>query len=108
MFDRKKPCPSCPFRTGEKAVRYLGEERAREIADSLLGDATFTCHDDIDLSKSKRQHCVGAMLMLEKQNRPNQMMRICERIGMYDRTALIGHDDVFDDFDEWVECQAMT
>lgn len=107
MFGRKKPCSTCPFRMDEKAVRYLGEERAQEIADSLLGDATFTCHDDLELPDSERQHCVGAILILEKNNKPNQMMRICERIGCYDRHAISGHDEVFDDFDDWVECQVF-
>ncbi len=46
MFDRKKPCKTCPFRTDENALRYLGEERAKEIVDSLIDDCTFTCHDD--------------------------------------------------------------
>ncbi len=105
MFDRKKPCKTCPFRTNGDAVRFLGEERAQEIADSLMSDCSFTCHDDLDLPEDNRQHCAGATIMLEKQNHPNQIMRICERLGLYDRYALAGHEDVFDDFDDWVECQ---
>lgn len=46
------------------------------------------------------------MLMLEKINRPNQMMRICERLGMYDRTKLVGAEDVFDDFEDWIDSQS--
>ena len=106
MFDRTKPCKTCPFRTDENALRYLGEKRAQEIVDSLLGDKSFTCHDDIDLDDKKKQHCVGATIILEKTNNPNQMMRICERLRLYDRHALSGHDEIFDDFDDWVECQA--
>lgn len=106
MFDRKKACKTCPFRTGKNALRHLGEDRAQEIADALMGDQTFTCHDDIDKPDRDKQHCVGAMLILEKQNRPNQMMRIMERLGAYDRTALVGGEEVFDDFDEWVESQS--
>ncbi|WP_413432632.1 hypothetical protein [Crateriforma spongiae] len=106
MFDRKKPCQTCPFRVGGKALRHLGFELAEEIAESLMSDQTFTCHDDINKPDSKKQHCVGAMLILEKQDRPNQMMRIMERIGAYDRHALVGADDVFEDFDEWIEVQA--
>lgn len=107
MFDRKKPCKTCPFLTNGDGLRHLGEERAQEIADSLMGDCTFSCHDDLELLELKRQHCVGAMIMLEKQDRPNQMMRISERLGLYDRHALTGHENVFDDFEDWVECQAM-
>ncbi len=106
MFDRLKPCKTCPFRTDEHAVRYLGEDRAQEIVDSLMSDCSFTCHDDLDSPERERQHCVGAMILLEKNDTPNQIMRIGERIGVYDRHALAGREEVFDDFDDWVECQA--
>lgn len=33
-------------------------------------------------------HCAGALIFLEKRNRPNQMMRIAERTGSYDRRTL--------------------
>lgn len=106
MFDRKKPCPTCPFRTGGRGLRKLGCRRAQEIADALLNDQTFTCHDDISRPEQDRQHCVGAMMLLEKQDRPNQIMRIGERIGIYNPDDLVGRDEVFDDLADWVECQA--
>src|SRR5687768_14734677 len=105
MFDRKSPCRTCPFRIDEPGLRGLGADRAEEIVESLMNHGTFTCHGDLGKSLSKRQHCVGAMLMLEKIDRPNQMMRIGERIGVYDRTKLRGANEVFDDFDDWVEAQ---
>jgi len=107
MFKRKKPCKTCPFRTNEEGVRYLGQKRAEEITDTLLGDETFTCHDDLGLTIMERQHCVGAMLMLEKQQQPNQMMRIAGRLGEYKPDELTGADEVFDDFEDWIECQSM-
>lgn len=106
MFNRTKPCKTCPFRTNGDALRLLGRERAQEISDSLLEDGTFSCHDDIDLQESKRQHCAGATIILEKLNRPNQMMRISERLRLYDRDALCGHSETFDDFDEWIVSQS--
>jgi hypothetical protein len=105
MFNRKRPCKTCPFRTGGQAVRGLHPARAEEIADTLLSDGSFTCHDDLDAPESKRNHCVGAMLILEKLEQPNQMMRIAERMGFYDRDQITGHDEVFDDFDEWMAVQ---
>ena len=86
-------------------MRFLGEDRAVEIVDCLLGEGTFTCHDDISKPDRDKQHCVGAMLILEKQNCPNQMMRISERLGDYNRNELVGHEEVFDDFDDWIESQ---
>lgn len=106
MFDRIKPCESCPFRLGGKAVRHLGERRALEIAATLEGDKNFTCHGDLDKPEAARQHCVGAMHILEADDNPNQMMRVSERRGLYDRTALVGADECFDNFEQWVEAQS--
>ncbi len=108
MFNRTKPCNTCPFRTGENGLRLLGRDRAREIAYSLLEDGSFSCHDDIDLQELKRQHCAGAVIVLEKLNRPNQMMRIAERLRLYDRNALSGKEEVFDDFEDWIDTQSET
>ena len=106
MFERKKPRKTCPFRRDENAVRHLHPERAEEISDHLLlDDGHFYCHDDLELRQGDRQHCAGALIILEKLDSPNQMMRIAERVGPYDRNALTGHDEVFDDFEEWMECQ---
>lgn len=33
-------------------------------------------------------HCAGALIFNEKRETPHQMMRICERIGLYDMTKL--------------------
>ena len=97
-FSLKTTCgQNCPFRTDCKSG-WLGENRAQEIVDSITRDQqTFACHnttefdDDGDHVRTDgEQHCAGAMIMLEKINRPNQMMRIAERLGMYDHTKLTG------------------
>lgn len=36
----------------------------------------------------KTPHCAGALIFLELQDAPHQMMRICERLGLYDREKL--------------------
>ncbi len=105
-FDRIKPCKTCPFRTDENALRHLGNCRAQEIADCIESDGSFTCHDDKDKPDRERNHCVGAMLILEKEGRANQMMRIAERLRLYDRRKLVGGDEVFECFDEFVEAQS--
>jgi hypothetical protein len=57
----------------------------------------FPCHKacKVDEEQSayvprndKTPHCAGALIFLEKRGKPHQMMRICERIGMYDRSKL--------------------
>ncbi len=110
------PCDSCPFRRGEKAVR-LTEARATEIAET---DGEFPCHkttvegdgDDgegeMESTKTSKI-CAGFLIFREKQERPNQLMRIAERIGMYDAGALMKDNpalnEVFDDLDEMLEVQ---
>lgn len=118
-FDLIRPCAKCPFRT-DCQEGWLGRERAREIFEAITDrDATFTCHettvcvDDGDedgdddggrmVDGPKAQHCAGAMILLEKLDQPNQMMRIGERVGFYDRTKLDMDAPVFEDGDEFEE-----
>lgn len=55
----------------------------------------FPCHKTTvydpegDLREvEKSQHCAGALILMERTNTPSQMMRISERVGMYDRRKL--------------------
>lgn len=89
-FDLKAPCRDCPFRTD--IVFYLTEGRVREICRHLIDfDGTFTCHkttqhdeDGEYIPLATEQHCYGAMVFLMKKEKPNQLMRIAERVGMID------------------------
>lgn len=93
-----RPCKNCPFRSDIKG--YLTKARVREIIDAITRQqATFSCHktnehEETDegwtetVETEKSQHCAGALIFLERLERPNQMMRICERIGLYDRRKL--------------------
>ena len=98
-FDLVRPCPKCPFR--QDIDGYLRGDRAREIAASLAGGGTFTCHqttvdapeDDEDFGGEmvdgpKAQMCAGAMRALMQSGGPNQMMRIAERTGKLDTDKL--------------------
>ncbi len=84
-----EPCDACPFLKGSGfTLRSLWEHASGE----------FPCHKACDLDEEesvyvekqngKTPHCAGALIFLEKRNKPHQMMRICERLGMYDRTKL--------------------
>lgn len=81
-----EPCDACPFLKGSGFTW-------RSLCAHASGE--FACHKACDLvdgryvaRNSKTPHCAGALIFLEKQNKPHQMMRICERLGMYDRTKL--------------------
>lgn len=92
-YDLTKPCPECPFL--KKFRRRYREQRLAEFA-----SGEFPCHktaavveaDDECGSEYREQpgsqHCAGALIYNEKRDRPHQMMRICERLGFYDRRKL--------------------
>lgn len=104
-FTMRKPCARCPFRT-DCRPGWLGYGRALEIADGVTRrQGTFACHettvdspagDGSRVEGPKARHCAGAMILLEKIGRPNQMMRIMERLGFYDHTRLDMAAPVFD------------
>jgi hypothetical protein len=111
-FDLKRPCQHCPFRT-DCLKGWLGRERAREIADSILRGEPFPCHettvegeDGEHISSSWEQHCAGSMILLEglgKNGMPNQLMHIAERLGLYDRHALDMAAPVFGSAEDFID-----
>jgi len=104
-FEMKKPCNNCPFRT-DSLKGWLGSARAKEISFSIIHQqGTFPCHKTVDYDREDEegsgvvtqdsQHCAGAMIMLEHMKKPNQMMRIAERLGFYDYRKLDMKSPVF-------------
>lgn len=89
MFNLKQPCVECPFVKGSMTNQSLSENRMKDIVnDILVKDLSFQCHKTIKLSLDKHEHCAGAILYLERENKPNQIMRIAERIGRYNKTEM--------------------
>ena len=108
-YSMTKPCPKCPFRNDIRP--YLTPERVEEI-EASLERAEFPCHQTVDYDDdgegcvtSKSEHCAGALILMEKEGRSSQMMRIAERLGMYDHTKLDMDSPVFDSFEEMIEAQ---
>lgn len=99
------PCANCPFRSDRPFPLVRG--RVRQIQGSLIR-SEFACHkttetndetgDTFDTENSV--HCAGALILLEKIRRPSQMMRICERIGLYDPSKLQMDAPVYDSWEE--------
>jgi hypothetical protein len=95
-YDLTTPCNLCPFRNDDKRLK-VSTSRLREFA-----KGEFCCHKTTEaveeegyVPQADSKHCAGLLIFLEKQNNPHQMMRICERIGMYDRTKLNMNAPVF-------------
>lgn len=85
-YDMRAPCDECPF------LRDSGFtfERLFQFA-----QGEFPCHKackvvngEFRKRNDKTPHCAGALIFNENRNAPHQMMRICERLGFYDRTNL--------------------
>lgn len=87
-FNMTKPCKDCPFIVGSSTNTTLAEGRLDEIVEDIRNDMSFTCHKTLDKPSSEQEHCAGALIFLERENRPNQMMRIAERFRLYDRRKL--------------------
>lgn len=110
-FTLRKPCANCPFRSDIDG--FLRPDRAAEIVHTItVGDGTFSCHktNDIDdegetIETQKTQHCAGALIFLEHDDNPNQMMRIAERLGIYDRHKLDMTAPVFKTAKDFIEAQ---
>jgi len=113
-FDLVRPCAQCPFR--RDVAPFLTVGRVVELEDALVRQQqTFACHKTVDYDNESdehdedgepidfsddEQHCAGAMILLEKLDKPNQMMRIAERIGRYDREKLDMNAPVYSTFTE--------
>ena len=88
-YNMTEPCDACPFLIGSGFTH-------RSLKNHASGE--FACHKACDLDEDesvyvekangKTPHCAGALIFLEKKNQPHQMMRIAERLGVYDRTKL--------------------
>lgn len=107
LFSLKRPCKDCPFRKGEPMNLSLGEERMKDIINSLHEDKVFVCHKTVDYSKydstekdftlqPENKFCAGAMLYLLKENKPNAPMQIAERLGFFDPSQLEGMETIID------------
>jgi hypothetical protein len=87
------PCDQCPFLIGS-GFTY------RSLVAHASGE--FPCHKACEVDEDEESetygayverndntpHCAGALIFLEKQNKPHQMMRICERLRLYDHRKL--------------------
>lgn len=115
MFRLMKPCAKCPFRSDIRP--YLTVGRVEEIQESLVDrDETFPCHNTVNYdtdvfneegeeipSTVGSQHCAGAAILLMKEGRPNQMMRIAMRLGMLDTSKLAMGAPIYDSFEDMIE-----
>jgi hypothetical protein len=93
-YTMTQPCDQCPFLDNAQMRRGFSLARLKAFA---AGE--FPCHktaatvEDEDgfaeyHATEDSVHCAGALIFNEKRETPHQMMRICERLGLYDMTKL--------------------
>lgn len=92
-YTQQRPCVDCPFL--KKNAEFYGLRRLYEFS-----SGSFPCHKTAELveddehgisefrAKKDSIACAGALIFREKRNAPSQMMKIAERLGLYDRTIL--------------------
>jgi len=104
-----KPCQQCPFIRGSSFESSMCYDRAREIADSLIGGGQFSCHKTTrngGADGSKERFCIGALGTMENEDivYSNQMVRINDRLGLLPvLDDLDNLEQYYDSLDEWVE-----
>jgi hypothetical protein len=111
----RTPCTHCPFRSD--IPKYLTEDRARGIANSLRHGGSFPCHKTTELVEddegnedlvetSRSKFCAGAAITMEKEGFSNQMIRVLERINHSDPTLLDMDAPVYASLTDWVRSYA--
>ncbi|MBM4574815.1 hypothetical protein GS896_27545 [Rhodococcus hoagii] len=109
-FGLKRPCVDCPFRTDRQP--FLRPDRAAEIADALEAGEPFWCHKTVEYDEDQAGEsvtntdgstfCAGALATLEREGRPNNAMRIAERLGLYRPDQMATDVPVHNNLQEWV------
>ena len=88
----KQPCLRCPFRK-DKPFRGLTPERAVAIANTVLGDGLFYCHETTEgdrITPSSKQ-CFGALVFANNVRgtiRHNVCFRLLIATGGIDSEAV--------------------
>lgn len=90
-YSMTTPCDQCPFL--KSMSRGFTMRRLKQFA-----SGEFPCHKTAKLNEGDLDsgyeatensvHCAGALIFNEKRETPTQMMRICERLGLYDMRTL--------------------
>jgi hypothetical protein len=87
VFDLKKPCSSCPFRTSNGAKFGMYRSRLQEISTATA----FQCHKT---SEDKPMQCAGLMSVLHKDGIPNAIMQVSERMTDW-RAEDLDHSETY-------------
>ena len=93
-YERREPCPNCPFRTDaplaywapEEYVRLADLERVEGQPESAT--ASFGCHKDRHGPVEDRQYCVGWLVHQRERGVPSIALRFA-LVASRDREAVV-------------------
>ncbi len=113
-FDLVRPCADCPFRSDRPG--YLRADRVRGILGGGKGRhwwpaVSFPCHKTIDYAETgtmippSAQQCAGLMIILHRENRPNDAMQIAQRLGLWNPAKLDMSAPVYASTDDAIKAQ---
>lgn len=97
MFGLKRPCNNCPFKKGQGGLFGLPPERLEGIRTA----PAFQCHKTVDYDVEDDEHpgqgdrpqqCAGLMGVLTREQTPNQIMQVAERLGYFNPSMLVLED----------------
>lgn len=103
-FDLHKACELCPFRT-DCPPAWLGHDRAAQIAETLDGGNTFSCHKTgRNESREGENHCAGALIVLRRdQVGFSGALSVACASGWLDWRALDDNAPVFKSLEEFID-----
>lgn len=105
LFDLKKPCGGCPF-LKENNLRLSKRKKQKFVNDILKKEYAFVCHrttKEYCGKEGKRNHCAGALIIMEKNQINTRVLRIAITLGGYNPDLLKLDSPVFDNFQDFVE-----
>lgn len=106
-YTKTTPCKLCPFRNDAGRL-YVHPEALEGMAAGEFCCHETGVHDEEEnaiVPTERSLHCAGALIFNEKREQPHQMMRICERLGLYDHTKLDMDAPIFASMEEVEEAE---
>lgn len=97
-----RPCAHCPFR--RDIAPYISAGKAQSIIESLQAGQSFVCHETICcVNPTRRLHCAGALIIMQKSGVANTWVQLCQRLGFDDLEKLDMDAPVYASLDEFVQ-----
>lgn len=102
MFNLMSPCSNCPFKIGIGSKFCLNPRRLKEIKTA----SAFQCHKTVDYNEdepssgNKPNQCAGLMAVLNRENEPNQIMQVAERMGVLDTNKLDPNNNAYKSWED--------